>query len=90
MALAPQPHVRAASGLERNLRVMHRNLERPNTPIEQSASAGPAVEDHGRVVTANTLAADSGTGERPRNGLVCPERSPVYVLHVESTRTQGP
>ena len=36
---------------------MHRDLEQPNTPRDQSASAGPAVEDHGRAVTANIQAA---------------------------------
>ena len=55
--LAPQHHLRAASGHKRNLIVMHRNPERPNTRHGQSASAGPAVEDHGRVVTANIQAA---------------------------------
>jgi hypothetical protein len=37
---------------------MHRDLERPTTRRVQSASAAdPAVEDHGREVTANTQAA---------------------------------
>jgi hypothetical protein len=36
---------------------MHRDPERPNTRRGQSAPAGPAVEDHGRVVTANFQAA---------------------------------
>jgi hypothetical protein len=36
---------------------MPRDLDRPNTRRGQSASAGPAVEDHGRVVTANIQAA---------------------------------
>ncbi len=36
---------------------MHRERERPNIRLGQSASAGPAVEDHGRVVTANIQAA---------------------------------
>jgi hypothetical protein len=37
---------------------MDRDLERPNARRAQSASAvGPAVEDHGREVTANILAA---------------------------------
>ena len=58
MALAPQHHVRAASGHKRNLIVMDRDLERPDTRRAQSASAAcPAVEDHGRAVTANTEAA---------------------------------
>jgi DNA-binding GntR family transcriptional regulator len=38
--------------------VMHRDQEQPNTRHVQSASAaGPAVEDHGRVVTTNIQAA---------------------------------
>jgi hypothetical protein len=57
VALAPQHHLRAASGHKRNVIVMHRDLERPNTRPGQSASAGPAVEDHGRAVTANIEAA---------------------------------
>ena len=58
MALAPQHHLRAASGHKRNLMVMDRDLERPNTRRAQSASAaGRAVDDHGRAVTANTQAA---------------------------------
>ena len=57
MALAPQHHLIAASGHKRNLIVMQRDLERPNTRRGQSASAGPAVEGHGRVVTANVQAA---------------------------------
>ena len=57
MALAPQHHLRAASGYKRNLIVMHHDPERPNTRHGQSAPAGPAVEDHGRVVTANIQAA---------------------------------
>jgi hypothetical protein len=36
---------------------MHRDLQQPNIPRGQPASAGPAVEDHGRVVTANIEAA---------------------------------
>jgi hypothetical protein len=36
---------------------MHRDSERPNTPRGQPTSAGPAVEDHGRAVTANIQAA---------------------------------
>jgi len=36
---------------------MHHDRQRPNTRRDQSASAGPAVEDHGRVVTANIQAA---------------------------------
>ena len=36
---------------------MHHDRERPNTGRVESASAGPAVEDHGRVVTANFRAA---------------------------------
>ena len=57
MALAPQHHLRAASGHKRNLIVMHRDPERPNTRRGQSAPPGPAVEDHGRAVTANIQAA---------------------------------
>ena len=57
MALAPQHHLRATSGHKRNLIAVHRDRERPNTRGGQSASAGPAVEDHGRVVTANIQAA---------------------------------
>ena len=57
MAPAPQRQLRAASGHERNLIIMHRDLERPNARRGQSAPAGPAVEVHGRVVTANTRAA---------------------------------
>jgi len=58
VALAPQHHLRAASGHKRNLIVMHRDLERPTTRRVQSASAaGPAIEDHGRAVTANIQAA---------------------------------
>jgi hypothetical protein len=37
--------------------VMHRDREQPNTRRGQSAAVGPAVEDHGRVVTANVEAA---------------------------------
>jgi DNA-binding GntR family transcriptional regulator len=37
---------------------MRRDPERTNTRRGQSASAGPAVEDHGRVVTTNFQAAD--------------------------------
>ncbi len=56
--LAPQHHLRAASGHQRNLIVMDRDLERPNTSRAQSPSAaGPAVEDHGRAVTASIQAA---------------------------------
>jgi hypothetical protein len=58
VAPAPQHHLRAASGHKRNLILMHRDLERPNTRRAQSAPAtGPAVEDHGRAVTANIRAA---------------------------------
>ena len=57
MALAPQHHLRAASGHKRNLIVMHHDPEQPNTRRGQSPAAGPAVEDHGRVVTANIQAA---------------------------------
>jgi hypothetical protein len=38
--------------------VMRRDLERPNTRrVQSAASRGPAVEDHGRAVTANIQAA---------------------------------
>src|SRR3984957_14729920 len=36
---------------------MHRDPESPNTRRGHVASAGPAVDDHGRVVTANIQAA---------------------------------
>jgi hypothetical protein len=36
---------------------MHRDPEQPTARRGRSASAGPAVEDHGRVVTANVQAA---------------------------------
>ena len=43
---------------EPNLMVMHHDPEQPNARRVQSASsAGPAVEDHGRAVTANIQAA---------------------------------
>jgi hypothetical protein len=54
---APQHHLRAVSGHKRSLIVMHHDRERPNTRRVQSASAGRAVDDHGRVVTANFQAA---------------------------------
>jgi hypothetical protein len=58
VALAPQHHLRAASGHKHNLIVMDRDLERANTRSAPSACAtGPAVEDHGRAVTANMQAA---------------------------------
>jgi len=37
--------------------VMHRDPVQPKARRGQAASAGPAVEDHGRVVTANIEAA---------------------------------
>jgi hypothetical protein len=37
--------------------VMHRDPIQPNALRGQPASAGPAVEDHGRAVTANVQAA---------------------------------
>jgi hypothetical protein len=36
---------------------MHRDREQPTAQRRQSTSVGPAVEDHGRVVTANKEAA---------------------------------
>ena len=57
MAQAPQHHLRVASGPKRNLAVMDLDQEPPNSSRVQSASAGPAIEDHGRVVTANIRAA---------------------------------
>src|ERR1700684_2376401 len=54
VTLPPQYHLRTASGHKSNLIVMHRDQEQPTPRRVQSASAaGPAVEDHGRVVTTN-------------------------------------
>jgi hypothetical protein len=58
VALAPQHHLRAASGHKRNLIIVHRDQERPNTsPVQSATATGPAVEDHGRAVTATIQAA---------------------------------
>ena len=56
LAGSPQHHLRAASALMLNLTVMHQD-QQPHGRDGQRFSDGLAVEDHGRVVTANMQAA---------------------------------
>lgn len=56
LAGSPQHHLRAASGQMSNLTVMHQEQQTPGRGA-RPVSDGPAVEDHGRVVTASMQAA---------------------------------
>jgi hypothetical protein len=57
MARTPQYHLRATSGHRPNLIAMPQGPEEPAASGGQMAHPGPAVEDHGRVLTASIQAA---------------------------------
>jgi hypothetical protein len=58
LADSPQLHLSAASGQTSNLTDMHQDRQQPpSRGGGQPFSDGPAVEDHGRVVTATKRAA---------------------------------
>ena len=53
----PQYHLSAASGRSGNLVPMKPEQSQPDSPRNPSDAPGPAVEDHGRAVTASSEAA---------------------------------
>ena len=53
----PQYHLSAASGRPGNLVPMKPEQAQPDSPRNRPEAPGPAVEDHGRVVTARSEAA---------------------------------
>ena len=53
----PQYHLSAASGRSGNLVPMKPEQDQPDSPPNPSDARGPAVEDHGRAVTASPEAA---------------------------------
>jgi hypothetical protein len=53
----PQYHLSAASGRPGNLVPMKPEQGQPDSPRNRSDAPGPAVEDHGRAVTASSEAA---------------------------------
>jgi len=55
--VGPQYHLSAASGRQGNLVPMKPEQGQPDSPRNRSEAPGPAVEDHGRAVTASPKAA---------------------------------